>query len=121
MRQYGTVDKGWGWEQIWVSNDHYCSKFLHFRKGGKSSLHFHRDKRESWYIVSGVFEVTWLHMTDATKDMTRHTTGQVIDIETMIPHQIRCLEAGTILEVSTPDSVVDNYRVEPGDSQKEKK
>ena len=33
------------------------------------------------------------------------------------PHQVICLEAGTIIEVSTPDSVEDNYRVLPGDSQ----
>ena len=33
------------------------------------------------------------------------------------PHQVICLEAGTIIEVSTPDSVEDNYRVMPGDSQ----
>jgi hypothetical protein len=34
------------------------------------------------------------------------------------PHQVICIEAGTILEVSTADSVEDNYRVLPGDSQK---
>jgi len=28
-----------------------------------------------------------------------------------------CQEEGTIIEVSTPDSVEDNYRVAPGDSQ----
>jgi hypothetical protein len=33
------------------------------------------------------------------------------------PHQLHCIEAGTIIEVSTPDSVEDNYRILPGDSQ----
>jgi hypothetical protein len=33
------------------------------------------------------------------------------------PHQLICLEEGTIVEVSTADSVEDNYRVFPGDSQ----
>jgi hypothetical protein len=33
-------------------------------------------------------------------------------------HQLHCITEGTILEVSTPDSVEDNYRVMPGDSQK---
>jgi hypothetical protein len=36
----------------------------------------------------------------------------------LVPHQIECVEEGTIIEVSTPDSVEDNYRVEKGDSQK---
>jgi hypothetical protein len=35
-----------------------------------------------------------------------------------LPHQLHCLEEGTIIEVSTPDSVEDNYRVRPGDSQR---
>ena len=35
----------------------------------------------------------------------------------MLPHQLLCLEQGTIIEVSTPDSIEDNYRVEKGDSQ----
>jgi len=36
----------------------------------------------------------------------------------MVPHQLICLESGTVVEVSTPDSVEDNYRIIPGDSQK---
>jgi hypothetical protein len=38
--------------------------------------------------------------------------------EPLFPHQVICLEEGTLIEVSTPDSVEDNYRVLPGDSQK---
>jgi len=38
----------------------------------------------------------------------------------LVPHRVTCLEAGTILEISTPDSVEDNYRVMPGDSQNAK-
>ena len=36
----------------------------------------------------------------------------------LLPHQVICIEEGTIIEVSTPDSVEDNYRVAKGDSQK---
>lgn len=35
----------------------------------------------------------------------------------LLPHQLICIEAGTVIEVSTADSVEDNYRVIPGDSQ----
>ena len=36
-----------------------------------------------------------------------------------MPHQLVCMEPGSsVTEVSTPDSVEDNYRVAPGDSQK---
>ena len=36
----------------------------------------------------------------------------------LLPHQLICLEEGIIVEVSTPDSVEDNYRILPGDSQR---
>jgi quercetin dioxygenase-like cupin family protein len=36
------------------------------------------------------------------------------------PHQLEALEDNSSLtEVSTPDSVEDNYRIVPGDSQKD--
>jgi len=36
------------------------------------------------------------------------------------PHQLEALEDGSsITEVSTPDSVEDNHRIIPGDSQQE--
>ena len=39
-------------------------------------------------------------------------------ITPLTPHQLEALEEGSIIiEVSTPDSVEDNYRVMPGDSQ----
>jgi hypothetical protein len=45
--------------------------------------------------------------------------GDIFHIAPLHPHQVICIEAGTILEVSTPDSVEDNYRISPGDSQSE--
>jgi len=36
----------------------------------------------------------------------------------LVPHRITCLSEGRIIEVSTPDSDEDNYRVSPGDSQR---
>jgi hypothetical protein len=38
----------------------------------------------------------------------------------LFPHQLICIEEGSIIEVSTPDSVEDNYRILPGDSQMQK-
>jgi hypothetical protein len=41
MRLEGFVEKGWGHELIWVTNDKYCGKLLKFNKGAKFSMHFH--------------------------------------------------------------------------------
>jgi mannose-6-phosphate isomerase-like protein (cupin superfamily) len=118
MRLQGTVEKGWGSEEIWVSNDQYCSKFMHFNEGAKFSMHFHREKIETWRIMSGKFLIRYIQTSDAQVFEYVATEGMIHHNAPLVPHQVICLEAGTVLEVSTADSVEDNYRVMPGDSQK---
>jgi quercetin dioxygenase-like cupin family protein len=115
----GLVEKGWGSELIWVTNDKYCSKFLNFNQGAMFSMHFHSEKEETWYVVKGKFKVRYIDTKNADILETEINPGDVWHNEPLSPHQIICLEEGTILEVSTPDSVEDNYRVGKGDSQKE--
>lgn len=114
----GLVKKGWGSEFIWVTNDKYCGKFLNFETGGKFSMHFHREKVETWYIQSGKFEIEVIDTNNATISTKIVGEGSVHHNDPLVPHRVTCLEMGTILEISTPDSVEDNYRVMPGDSQK---
>ena len=117
MRLHGAVDKGWGSELIWVSNDLYCSKFLNFNAGAKFSMHFHAQKDETWYVMSGEFLVHYINTTNAEEKVEHLATGDVWHNNPLMPHQLVCISAGTILEVSTPDSIEDNYRVRKGDSQ----
>jgi quercetin dioxygenase-like cupin family protein len=118
MRLEGFVKKGWGHELIWSTNDKYCGKLLHFNKGSKFSMHFHALKDETWYVLSGRFEVCWIDTTDASEKLVQLLQGDTWHNKPLLPHQLICIEEGTIIEVSTPDSVEDNYRVFPGDSQK---
>jgi len=117
-RIQGRVEKGWGFEDIWVSNDLYCSKFMHFNKGARFSMHFHDEKIETWYVMSGRFLVIWIDTADSTIDSKVLEKGDTWHNDRLQPHQLYCEEEGCILEVSTPDSIEDNYRVMPGDSQK---
>ena len=116
-RLEGTVTKGWGAEEIWVTNDLYCSKFMHFNEGARFSMHFHASKTESWYIMSGEFELELINTNDASIIKITLTKGMSWTNLPLEPHRVKCIKAGTILEVSTPDAVEDNYRVMPGDSQ----
>jgi len=118
MRLTGSVSKGWGSEEIWATNDKYCGKFMHFNEGAKFSMHFHREKDETWYVLSGKFEVRYIMTQDASFRKEILNVGDTWHNAPFEPHQLHCIEAGTIIEVSTPDSVEDNYRVAPGDSQK---
>jgi mannose-6-phosphate isomerase-like protein (cupin superfamily) len=117
MRLEGVVEKGWGSELIWATNDKYCGKFLSFNTGARFSMHFHKDKDETWFVLSGKFEVRWIDTEDASVYTEPLDEGDVWHNPPLVPHQIICLEEGTLIEVSTPDSVEDNYRVERGDSQ----
>lgn len=119
MRLEGIVNKGWGSENIWVTNDLYCSKFLRFNTDSKFSMHFHAKKHESWFVISGKFNLYYIDTKTASILVQELNANDSITIEPLLPHQLHCIEAGVILEVSTPDSVEDNYRIVPGDSQNE--
>lgn len=116
-RLSGFVKKGWGSEFIWVTNDKYCGKLMNFNAGAKFSMHFHAVKDETWYVLSGTFKVNLINPKDASMRTITLNTGDIWRNEPLYPHQLVCVEDGTIIEVSTPDSVEDNYRVMPGDSQ----
>lgn len=116
-RLSGLVEKGWGSEDIWVTNDKYCSKFMNFKNGSKFSMHFHAVKDETWYVMSGKFIVKYIDTVDAVTHEKVLNVGDIWHNEPLKPHQLVCIEEGTVLEVSTSDSVEDNYRVLPGDNQ----
>lgn len=116
-RLEGFVKKGWGSELIWATNDKYCGKLLEFKTGAQFSMHFHAQKDETWYILSGKFLVTCIDTTNASTYDKYLNVGDVWHNPPLLPHKITCVEEGTIIEVSTPDSVEDNYRVMKGDSQ----
>jgi mannose-6-phosphate isomerase-like protein (cupin superfamily) len=121
-RLSGVVKKGWGYELIWATNDKYCGKIMVFEKAGnKFSLHFHKEKDETWFINSGRFKLRYVDTATATIYEKELKEGDVWHNPPLMPHQLEALEDNSsITEVSTPDSVEDNYRLAPGDSQKVK-
>ena len=117
-RLTGTVPKGWGSEEIWATTDKYCGKLMHFDTGARFSMHFHAEKDESWYVLSGQFSVHYIDTINARTHTAELNPGDTWHNPPLLPHQLVCISAGTIIEVSTTDSVEDNYRIAPGDSQK---
>jgi len=111
------VPKGWGHEIIFVNNDSYCGKILHFHKGGKFSMHYHLKKKETWYVASGSFLFKYINTLSADLCETTLVIGDTITNEIGEPHQLICMEEGDIFEVSTHHEDCDSYRVMKGDSQ----
>ena len=115
----GKVDKGWGYEIIWATNEKYCGKIMVFEKvGAKFSMHFHKEKDETWFVNAGAFRLIYCDTTTATYVEKVLQEGDTWRNHPMVPHQLIALKANSmIFEVSTADSVEDNYRIAPGDSQ----
>lgn len=120
-RLSGKIEKGWGYELIWSTNDKYCGKILVFeKKGAKFSMHFHKEKDESWFINNGKFLLRYIDPKTATLYTKELNAGDTWRNPPLLPHQLEALEDNSSLtEVSTPDSIDDNYRILPGDSQKD--
>lgn len=116
-RLNGFVEKGWGSELIWATNDLYCGKLLNFNTGARFSMHFHAEKDESWYVLSGKFKVRYIDTKNAGAYEVDLQSGDTWHNPPLLPHQVICIEEGTLIEVSTADSVEDNYRIAKGDSQ----
>lgn len=118
-RLTGEVKKGWGSETIFATNDLYCGKILNFNTNAKFSMHLHKTKDETWHVLTGKFLLKTIDTNTADIQVETLVAGDTKHIPPMLPHQLICLEMGSIIEVSTPDSVEDNYRIEKGDSQNE--
>ena len=119
-RLSGKVDKGWGYEVIWATTDKYCGKIMVFEKvGSKFSMHFHKEKDETWFVNNGRFKVRWIDTSVAKLFEKELKEGDTWHNPPLQPHQLEALEPmSSITEVSTADSVEDNFRIIPGDSQK---
>ena len=116
-RHTGEVERGWGSETIFATNDLYCGKLLNFNKGAKFSMHMHKNKDETWYVLSGKFVVKTIDTENADVHEQKLKVGDVVRQRVGQPHQIEALTDGTIFEVSTQHFDEDSYRVWKGDSQ----
>lgn len=121
-RKQGPVAKGWGMEIIWATTDKYCGKLLIFKHvGSKMSMHFHKEKDETWFVNTGKFVVRWIDTKTAEINEKVLVEGDTWHNPPLQPHQLEALSPESIIfEVSTADSDEDNYRVMPGDSQPKK-
>ena len=106
------VEKAWGHE-LWIHNDEeYCGKLLVFTKArNRFSMHYHIQKKESWYVQEGRFQFNWLNVEDGKLEGKTLEKGDSVLIERGLPHQLIALEDNSIVfEVSTQHFDEDSYR-----------
>jgi quercetin dioxygenase-like cupin family protein len=134
------VSKGWGHERWVVNGPLYCGKLLFVAKGRKCSWHFHKEKDETFHLLSGEVRLSFMYGCDY-----EHWRGQYtpVDIDVVNPnleanvrthaghrtlragdtfhvpagmvHQFEGVFDSTILEVSTTHKDEDSYRLIKGD------
>ncbi|MBL6664092.1 MAG: hypothetical protein ISP71_08340 [Flavobacteriales bacterium] len=108
--------KGWGYEKL-IQAEPFCIKHLVYNDGGVSSGHLHKEKQETFLVAEGQFILTRKKRTGHDYSITMKK-GVYVFIDAMEYHQVSCVKAGYIIEISTGLFPKDNYVLKAGDSQK---
>ena len=105
------VPKEWGHEEWIINNPQYCGKKLVFKQGYCCSLHYHKIKDETFYILSGK---VLIDLEDkGVKTSRLMTPGDVQNIAPGVLHRITAIVPSEVMEFSTFHMDEDSYRVIP--------
>jgi len=111
-----TIFKKWGTEE-WIVNDEYCGKVLTFLKGMTSSIHYHKNKKETFFIILGGAYIESSPVKDFMKNrkfVKRVTLHKWMSF-TLPPftvHRITCFRSrSVIVEISNHHKNSDVYRI----------
>jgi len=100
------IGKVWGHEEVLIDTDKYSAKLLVIEEGFVSSIHYHKYKDETFYVLEGKLE---LKLDDRTVIMAQG------DIYRLTPNMHHSFKATTtqckILEISYCPVPEDNYRL----------
>ena len=105
-----TKDKMWGKEFWIVNNQDYCGKVLVLNQQHRCSIHYHKIKKETFFIISGRV------LLEAGDNKIVLTQGMSLTIVPYMRHRFTGLdEVSEIIEFSSQHFEHDSYRdVESG-------
>lgn len=105
------VEKVWGSEEWIVNNEKYCMKHLNLKENMRCSLHYHKEKDETFIIFSGK---VYMEIEDERKVMEGFVMlpGDKVRLKPGTPHRFSGLQSSLIVEVSTHHDEADSYRGE---------
>lgn len=98
------VEKVWGSEEWIVNTESYCGKILNLRGSYQSSLHYHRVKNETFYVLSGKV------LLEIDGERVIMDQGDIQLIKPNQPHRFTGLEESEIIEFATHHEESDSYR-----------
>lgn len=92
--------KDWGTELLVAHTPHYTGKVLSMRAGSSGPLQYHEQKDETFYLYSGVAEVTSdAHGALVTAEMQ---PGESYHIAPGVVHRVTAISDCVFFEASTP-------------------
>ncbi len=108
--------KGWG-RELWIANGNlYCSKILEIIEGKQCSIHYHKLKDETFYILEGRVRMELYYDPHPAEPTTViMMPNDTVHIPKLLAHRFYGLEDSKILEVSTQHFEEDSYRILKGD------
>lgn len=108
------VEKEWG-REIWMVNnliEDYCGKILQINQGYNTSLHFHMEKHETFYITKGQLQVDTICTMNGVKMTRILNEGHVLEIDRGQPHQLIAYDGDVeFIEISTFHEDSDSKRI----------
>jgi len=109
------VSKGWGYEKWIVNNEDYCGKILFIVKGMKCSWHYHKIKRETFYVQSGSIKLFY-SFGDSLEDANYIflNKGDKFEVPIGLRHQMFAVEDTELFEFSTQHFEEDSCRIIKG-------
>lgn len=110
------LEKYWGKIETFADGDVAAKRIL-VKQGGQSSMEFHVNKRETYYIHSGLLKIG-LRVGRAENRSIVLKAGESYDIRPGFMHMRIALEDTVIIEASTRDSDSDSFLVEDGQTYK---
>ena len=90
------TDKPWGYEKVLIHTEKYLTKELYVKEGYQTSFHYHKQKDETMYIISGG---GYIEFEDRKEYFTKNDS---IRIKPNVKHTIVATENTVLYEVSTP-------------------
>ena len=97
------VKKIWG-EEHWIVNKEYCGKKLILNKGFRCSIHHHKIKDETFYVIGGKV------LMELGNEKRVMSVGDYVHVAPFIDHRFTGLEDSEIIEFSTKHIDDDSYR-----------
>ncbi len=102
MNDIRLIAKPWGKEEVIEINSSYMVKKLTMFAGHRCSLQYHRKKRETIFVLSGVLRIYIGESADSLQEKLYYS-GDTITIEPFLIHRMEGVEDSVYLEASTPE------------------